>query len=383
VLAVLLLVPLVEAVQRRQSGDLSPQSRINAHFAERPSLLSALRLYPRYWPPLYPTLLWLAARAGLTAERVNQVFFVLTLTLFALYAAWYLPGVHPLLPVLLFAVGHYNYVNVYQYISETLFTFLSLALLLLLLRYRRAPTARDLLALAVTGAALAATKYMALFWAVPLAALHMLFDAPGTVRRRLAYTVTFVAVSVAPVAAWMGLAYNESGYLSGSDRFAPRFAELTSFEKNVAFTGKTLLVDFASLEKYASHAVINLPYAPSPWELTLVLTAVASVVAAIVVLRRPPAGEAWPAPARLVAEFFAVYVLALIALWTIGNNDPVYTRFLYPAYPFLLLLGFHAYDLAKSRSGSPWPRLPFRTLYVLLLVTHAVRDYHAVALPLR
>jgi hypothetical protein len=383
VLTVLLLVPLVEVVQRRQSGDLSPQSRINAHFAERPSLLSALRLYPRYWPPLYPALLWLAARVGLTAERVNQVFFVLTLMLLALYSAWYLRGVHWLLPLLLFAVGHYNYVNVYQYISETLFTFLSLALVLLLLRYRREAAGRDLALLALVGAALAATKYLALFWAIPLAALHMLFDAPGPLRRRLAHTAAFLAASMGPVAVWMGLAYAESGYLTGSDRFAPRFAELTTFDKNVAFTAKTLLVDFASLDKYASHAVINVPHPLAPWELLLAAAAAAAVVVTILLLGRRPAEQAWPAAARLVGEFVAGYVVALIALWTVGNNDPVYTRFLYPSYPFLVLLGFHAYDLVKARSASPWPRLPFRILYLLVLVTQSVRDYHAVALPLR
>jgi hypothetical protein len=378
VLAVLLLLPLVEVVQRRQSGELSPQSRINAHFAERPSLLSALRLYPRYWPPLYPTLLWLASRVGLTAERVNQVFFVLTLMLVALYAALHLPGVHPFLVVLLLAVGHYNYVNVYQYISETLFTFLSLALVLLLLRYRRAARGRDLALLALAGAALAATKYMAVFWAIPLAALHLLFDAPGAWRRRLAHTAVFLAASALPVGAWMGLAYTESGYVTGSDRFAPRFAELTTFDKNVLFTGKTLLVDFASLEKYASHAVINVPYRPSPWEWLLLAVAAAAVAAAFVAPR-----QAWSAAARLIAELFAAYVVALIALWTIGNNDPVYTRFLYPAYPFLVLLGFHAYAAVKAGSASRWPRLPFQLLYALLVVTHSIRDYHAVALPLR
>jgi hypothetical protein len=383
VLAVFLLVPLIEVVQRRQSGDLSPQSRINAHFAERPSLTSALRLYPRYWPPLYPTLLWLAGRIGVTAERVNQLFFVLTLVLIALYSALHLAGVHSFLPVLLFAVGHYNYVNVYQYISETLFTFLSLALVLLLLRYRRTARGRDLALLALTGAALAATKYMALFWAIPLAALHMTLDAPGPLKRRMAHTAAFLAASALPVGAWMGLAYAESGYLTGSDRFAPRFAELTTFDKNVLFTGKTLLVDFASLEKYASHAVINAPYRPSAWEWAVAAVALAAVGATVLVVRSERAADAWPTPARLVAEFFAAYVVVLIALWTIGNNDPVYTRFLYPAYPFLVLLGFHAYAAVRARTASPWPRLPFQLLYALLLVTQAVRDYHAVALPLR
>lgn len=389
-LAMALLLFLVGRIRERQPGDLSPQSRINAHFAERGSLAAALRLYPKYWPPLYPTLLWLSARAGLSPGQANQAFFSLALFLLCLYAWRFIPDIHWLYPVALLAVAHFNYVNMHQHVSEMLFVFLSLALLLLLLRYRRTGSRADLMLLGACGSLLCLTKYFALFFAVPVAVFHIVTQAPGDRRRRLVHGALFLIMSVPPVGVWMGLAYSESGYLTGSDRFAPRqFQELTTFEKNVAFTAKTLFVDFFSLEKYASHGVVNEPYEASPHEWILAGLAIA---AALMAARaswsapRPPAeGLAPPgrSPAVLVAEFFVLYTVMTIALWTVGNNDPIYTRFLYPSYPFLVLLGFHAYSTVKRSSASFWARLPFRALYALLVMTHSVRDFHAVALPLR
>ena len=40
--------------------------------------------------------------------------------------------------------------------------------------------------------------------------------------------------------------------------------------------------------------------------------------------------------------------LATLLVNRIGNNDPLNTRFLFPAFPFLLLGGFAAYGLAST-----------------------------------
>jgi len=72
----------------------------------------------------------------------------------------------------------------------------------------------------------------------------------------------------------------------------------------------------------------------------------------------------------------------LITLWSLGNNDPLYTRFLYPSYPLLLLLSFGGHALVKQTQS--WPaHVPFQALYAGLVGVHLWRDYQAVALPLR
>jgi len=40
----------------------------------------------------------------------------------------------------------------------------------------------------------------------------------------------------------------------------------------------------------------------------------------------------------LSIEFLLVYVVITVLVWTIGNNDPIYTRFLYPSYVYMILL---------------------------------------------
>ena len=63
-------------------------------------------------------------------------------------------------------------------------------------------------------------------------------------------------------------------------------------------------------------------------------------------------------------------------LWTIGNNDPIYSRFLYPSYVFFLLAGFHAYSNLKPSSHShaqgAWLRAPFLALFALVLAVQAL-----------
>ena len=141
--------------------------------------------------------------------------------------------------------------------------------------------------------------------------------------------------------------------------------------------------------------MVNAPYAPSALELALLALAVAAV-AAWLPQRRPrrrsesgaaiQAGRSPPHPhpeqILLPLCLLAAYVVLLIAVWTVGNNDPIYTRFLYPAYPLLVLLAFAAYARVRE-SGPAWGVVAWRALFAALLVVHALRDYQAVALPLR
>jgi hypothetical protein len=70
-------------------------------------------------------------------------------------------------------------------------------------------------------------------------------------------------------------------------------------------------------------------------------------------------------PAGLAALFFVGFVVETIVLWSMTNNDPIYTRFLYPCYPFLLIAA--AGSLARVSRDHRARRLPFHFAYALVL----------------
>ena len=186
---------------------------------------------------------------------------------------------------------------------------------------------------------------------------------------------------------WMYFTWLQTGFWTGTDRGAPRhlpeavqhWAELTGFGANLLLTARTLLVDFFSPSLYAAHSVVTHPYAPSwvEWAgLGLVAACLAAGGPAWWRLRRAPRGGAF-----LVAEFLAAYLAVTIVVWTSGNNDPIYTRFLYPAYPLVFILAIQGYRALREEAA--WRRVPFKALYVLFVVVHALRSWRGVSLPVR
>jgi len=159
------------------------------------------------------------------------------------------------------------------------------------------------------------------------------------------------------------------------------------FRASVKLWLKTLVVDFFSPRVYAAHSVVTRPYWPSLVEWTLVALSALALVVAVAAWRRRGrektrslvAGYERP----LVIEAFVVYNAMTLATWSFANNDPIYTRFLYPSYVFLVLLGFYAYADVRRWSAAPLGPLAFKLLYAALLVVHVLRDVDAVALPVR
>ncbi|HMB69208.1 MAG TPA: hypothetical protein VKU85_07840, partial [bacterium] len=47
--------------------------------------------------------------------------------------------------------------------------------------------------------------------------------------------------------------------------------------------------------------------------------------------------------------FAGIHAAALLVLWTVGNNDPIHTRFVAPLYPGLVLLLFAGREAAAQR----------------------------------
>jgi hypothetical protein len=396
VLAVVAVVLVVDSFYWRQSADLSIQSELNLRFAGRATLGSALERYPKLRPPLYPILLWLAEHAGIAARRVNEILFLATLPLLYVLARRSLGGVKPMHPVLLYAVATFNYVNLHQPTAEGLFVLLSLVLVLGLADIAREDEGWIPLALvAAATAGLCLTRYFAVYFAVPLVAWNVLRRAPGTLVRRVAALSVLLAVSLLPLLAWMWLARRETGFWTGADRVAPRtfpegaahWAELTGFGAHLTLWLKTVVVDFFSPTLYAAHSVVTRPYRLSSVEWALVALSAITLAFAIAAWRRRGRDRSRTLEPRyervLVVEAFVLYNVATVVTWTFANNDPIYTRFLYPSYVFLVLLGFYAYADVRRWTGSPWGPLAFKLLYAALLVVHVIRDVEAVPQPVR
>jgi len=393
-LAAAALVLLVDFFYWRQSAELSIQSELNLRFAGRDSLVSALERYPKLRPPLYPVLLWLAEATGLSALRVNELIFLATLPLLYVLARRSLGRVNPLHPVLLYAVANFNYVNLHQVTAEGLFVLLSLLLVLGLGSIAREDEGwLPLAVVTLATAGLCLTRYFAVYFAVPLVALNVLWRAPGPWLRKARDAAASLALALAPLLVWMWAARRETGFWTGVDRVAPRtfpegaahWAGLTTAEANFRLWLKTLLVDFFSPSVYAAHSVVTRPHTPSAVEWTLVALSAAALLIAVAAWRRRGAQRSSEErPERsLVAQAFLLYNAATLLTWSFANNDPIYTRFLYPSYVFLILLGFYAYADVRRWTASPWGPLAFRLLYVSLLVVHCVRNAQAVALPVR
>jgi len=390
----LLVVLLVHVLQGRQEGPLLVQAQKNLVFADSP-LGQAMERHGYLRPPLYPLLLWAGVRAGVSPPRVNELLFLATLGLVALYARRALRGVRPLWPVLLLAVAHFDHGNVYQPVAETLFVALLLLLTLGLLREQREGSHASLVIVAAATAGLGLTRYFALFFPVPVVAANLVLLPPRPLRSRLKRAAAALAVGLAPIAWWLLQARRHTGYWTGDDRSAPRhlpeavrhWSELTGFGSHVVLTVKTLVIDFFSPAFPAGLAVVTRPWRPGVVEtagLALFL------VAGFFCLRGVVSGRAavlspWREETRdggfLVLELVLAFYAATLAVWTWGNNDPINTRFLYPSYALLVLLGFHAWSLVRSQGALA--RAAFRALYALTFAVQLWRSLFALPLPIR
>ena len=377
------LTLLVVDALASQGGDLSPQSQVNLAFALEPSYDEALAALGHRWPPLYPSLLWAGSRVGMPPDTTNLLLFLGTLAALVPAARWAAPALHPAFPVALYAVCFFNYWNLHQLVSEALLVPLALGVLLLAERCRRddpagAGSARNLAALTALAATACLTRYFAIFWLLPVA-VWAAAGPPGS--RRLLRAGSVLAIAAAPVGLWMAHARSITGHLTGVDRFAPRsFEALTTFTVNLELAVRTLAIDWFGTRGPASHAALRGSWEPSMLDAGLLgLAGVVVVACSIAGFRAARAETASPPPPRaaglLLVCFSVGHVGWVLLLWTIGNNDPIYSRFLYPSYVFFLLAGFHAYSNVKLHSHSyaqgAWLRAPFLALFVLVLAVQA------------
>jgi hypothetical protein len=392
-LAALIAAPfLLIAADRfyaRQHAEASVQAQLNVRFAARP-LAMAFARYPRLHPPLYPVLLWTAARAFVPPERLNEILLIGLLAGAGLVLRQLLPDRQYVIPLVAFVVFHPLYVNFHQTTAEAVFTPLLLLLAVALTGYLRGGGAGWLAAAATTLSLLGLSRYFAVPFAFPLVLAAVLLLAPVTRTRRLVHSLVVLVVAGVPIGWWMLATRMETGYWTGTDRSAPRlfpeavrhWSELTTLGANLRLTARTLFVDFFSPGAYAAHSVVTRPYALSPVEwLTLVLV----VACLVAVCRHGEVAISWAPPSLLQVSAFlaALYVALTVAIWTASNNDPIYTRFLFPVYPLLGIVAVRAYERVRLRARSRWELLPFQALLLDFLVVQLVRCWRAEALPIR
>jgi hypothetical protein len=365
-----------------QHDPLSPQSIANQHFAETASYATALSELNRAWPPLYPTLLWAVTAMGIPLGQVNALLFLGTLALLFFAGRRVAPGVHPAWAVALYAACAFNVFNLHQLVSEALFIPLTIGTLLLTRRCARTGAARDQVLLSALLAACCLTRYFALVWLVPFVGLALVVGGSSEARSRIARAAAICIGAALPLAGWMLHARATTGYLTGMERFAPRiFSEKTTLLGNLSLGGRTLFLDGFVPGTNASHAAVGPEFGADP--VGLIVGGVVGIGALVLGVVCTRVALAVPSPRNTHRGVLAVllpglslgYGVVLLAVWSLGNNDPIYSRFLYPCYVFFVLGGVHVYAHVKSASGasaSRAARRPFQTLYALMLSSQAV-----------
>jgi hypothetical protein len=342
------------------------------------------------YPPGYPLTLRLARIGGLPLEYVNFALFICALA--GLWAVSRLLGGESLaLPVVVFYITcGFNYWVLALFTSEALVLPLCLAILLALHRYTRIPSRCSLALLSLACAAIFLARFHALAWLFPIVGAHVLLVKHATNRRRWTYFLVFALLSLLPIGLYMAHNMSETGYLTGMDRFsadarAPGVWEReTGFFDNIRLMLKTWFIDFASPSHFAERSVNNYRYRPSVFEWLLLIAFAAYVARSLSFLRSHGAGAlaklrdkiamfGTPTMALLVVEFYAAFLIVTIVLWTVGNNDPIYTRFMYPSYVFFILLALLCNRRLASVHGPLWASWLFRCLCVGIVMVNLAK----------
>jgi hypothetical protein len=155
------------------------------------------------------------------------------------------------------------------------------------------------------------------------------------------------------------------------------FQHLTDFSHNLTFTVKALAIDWFSPVRDAAPIAVRQPGWQGGEGIAVALGAVLLVacvggwLASRSRERTPAAGSVWEQ--KLLATFTLSYPLVVIALWSLGNNDPIHSRFLFPLQPFLLLLAAQAWSSSPERARRGWWGLSMRLLLVQVAATQAWR----------
>jgi hypothetical protein len=369
------------------------QSRENVEFADAATLSEGLKGYYAAWPPLYPTVLYLLNRLGIAPLLCNLFIYVLNVIWFSwILGKLGLKAPERFLLIAAYAAGAFHYHNLAtQIVSEGLFLLLVQLSFSALMRYRRRNSWAMLFALAALSSLAILTKYIALFWVVPVVLLGIIVSTKGALAKARNSAI-YAAVSAALALPWFIYIYRATGYLSGWDRSEERQLEqLTDFLHNLFYTVKAAYIDFFSRDWAAKMTMRrDFPFQAWDWLMLVVLAFVVSVICIMIWRSFRKTGR----PGRkgfmewidgcpylaLLSLFSASYLVCLLVLWTFGNNDPIYSRFLYPWYPFVLLTLAGIYQIKAQTSPGSLSRSAFFLLFMAVLASQV---YKSVVLCIR
>ena len=374
---------LVAVLYLQETGRMSIQSKQNLAAAGKPTLWMAVAEYPSAWPPAYPASLYVFSHFGAPIRLFNLLCFCGVLFTVWLFAWSCYPRLSPAIPVLFVALVHANYSTLHQQTAEALFLLLAVMSLLLLGRSKRHPSSLLAGGLGLLAAAAVLTRFFALFWLVPIALLHLTaLSTARSWRKRITHALAYIAPMILFVLPWLLYLHRRTGSFSGMNRFAPRqfgpnvaeWGNLTGFGTNVKFVLKTTFIDLFSSHRTATHGVVNADGITKSESIVLfaVLGLAVLVCAGFFHLLRKLPGSSridvaipfFMSFRSLPAHFAATYLVAMIVLWTATNNDPIYTRFMFPSYVFIVLTASAAFTWFREHASShlflmPWYLLAF------------------------
>ncbi len=363
VLAAVIAVLLLTASYGARHMLVSPQGSQCLRAAWSLATTGALDVTPgrpfAWFGPLYPVTLAGLALAGLTplgaVALVNSIALVATIALLAVLARRMMPRSAFLAP--LFFAGLASNAYLFRMARPDIVMLpASLLAILGLARYAEHSRRTDLL-IAAAGVALATTaRYMAIFALAPLVAVGVHLVWRRVERGRAATALIFLAAAYGPVASWLLRNRERTGYLTGMSRTAWREqAAATDFTTNVYGLVKTFVLDLFGVR---SMGVVAQVYGEAAIPYPVTSACVAAVAIGLALLgcgfarrgaRPGPEGVA-SLTTRLVRLAAGSYLVALLVLWTLGNNDPIHTRYVAPVYGYLVLLAFRSVTRFDGRA---------------------------------
>jgi 4-amino-4-deoxy-L-arabinose transferase-like glycosyltransferase len=231
---------------------------------------------------------------------------------------------------------------------------LTLLTLATLLRYGRLQRIADLVPVAAFATLAALCRYMTALTLLPVVAVGVTVLTAGPARRRWLRGGTVAVLTGLPIAAWVGRNLALTGHLFGMSRTAPRsMAAGSDLSTNVTRLGETLGVDLFATDALATVQVIEGSLTPSHRYWIVAAAVIAFGATVFAAIRCPRDCFAAFVRRRAVVGLLlypAFYLVMLLMLWTLGNNDPIHTRYVAPLYPFLALAGLAlASQLASDR----------------------------------
>ena len=366
------------------------QSRENLKYANSASLMDGIKEYYKAWPPAFPTTLYLFKKIGISTLVVNLLIYLLNMGWFYFYLKK--NNLNPLVKYLIFfsyAVGVFHYQNLaIQVVSEGLFILIAQVIFTLLLRYCRESNYQTIVLLGLLTSFSILTKYFGLFWIFPIVSVCIFIYKKDTLIG-LRNVVVYGIVSILPTIPWFSWIHRTTGHLTGWSRSSERaVSHLTDLSHNLFFSVKTYYIDFFSRD-WASHSIITGKYNVQIWDLfVLVLLSIIAISTCkafcdrikgkpLIELNRILRDIKDDNLLLLLLTFSVSYLLVILTLWTLSNNDPIYTRFLYPSYPFLVLTIVKLYDCLIKKHSHPY----YATLFSALVVTIAgSQSYKSIAL---